>query len=197
MIDPGRDNPFKNIQMKTALFAVVLCCAWANGSVVATPISPAAEDAVDYSVGLYHAAIDTVIITASAMMDPVAPAAGGVVTRINFDPDQSGRDLARALARSAGLQVRRYGGTGFAAVPALRGASAAQIRVFLDGMPLNSAQTGEVDLSRLPVDQLAAAEVHRGVVPAGWGGMGGAGAVNLLTRDDVDGSEVANSQIPF
>jgi iron complex outermembrane receptor protein len=136
-------------------------------------------------------AIDTIMIKASALTDAVSPSAGGIVTHITFDDDRAGRDLARELARSAGLQMRRYGGTGFAAVPALRGASAAQIRVFLDGMPLNSAQTGEVDLSRLPTDRLAGAEVHRGVVPTGWGGMGGAGAVNLLTREETQGTDLA------
>lgn len=171
---------------------VARACGWlclAVGPVL--PGSAARAEAVlapaEMAGALSPFVADTLVVRASALTDPVTPAAGGLVTRIELDEGQGGRDLAEQLARTAGLQVRRYGGAGFAAVPALRGASAAQIRVFLDGMPLNSAQTGEVDLSRLPVERFAAAEIHRGAVPAGWGGMGGAGAINLITRQRADG----------
>lgn len=190
-IGPGRGFSTAKTRVFSTLHVGWLLCAlwwgpaWGASRLTAAETSPATP------APLFHVAIDTIMIKASALTDAVSPSAGGIVTHITFDDDRAGRDLARELARSAGLQMRRYGGTGFAAVPALRGASAAQIRVFLDGMPLNSAQTGEVDLSRLPTDRLAGAEVHRGVVPTGWGGMGGAGAVNLLTREETQGTDLA------
>jgi outer membrane cobalamin receptor len=183
--DPGRGFPGKTNQVKCVLAALALLCLAVSAARAEDAAAPAGL------AGSFSPLVaDTLVVRASALADPVTPAAGGLVTRIDLEEEQGGRDLAQELAQVAGLQVRRYGGAGFAAVPALRGASAAQIRVFLDGMPLNSAQTGDVDLSRLPVERFAAAEVHRGAVPSGWGGLGGAGAINLVTRAEAAGTEV-------
>ena len=133
------------------------------------------------------AASDTVIVSARALGDAITPSAAGLVTVIDLEEDRGQRDLAEILGRTAGFQVRRYGGLGFAAVPSLRGSSAAQIRIFIDGLPLNDAQSGTVDLSLLPVERFSQAKIHRGVLPGGLGGMGGAGAVNLITRTRNDG----------
>ena len=77
---------------------------------------------------------------------------------------------------------------GASAVPSLRGSSGAQVRFFLDGMPLNDAQNGVAGLATgFPWTGWTAIEVHRGVVPTGLGGIGGAGAVNFLTRNQDEG----------
>jgi len=91
-------------------------------------------------------------------------------------------DLAELLARVAGLQLRRFGGLGAPAVPSIRGSSPAQVRLLVDGLPLDDAQTGTFDLTLLPIERFAAADVYRGLVPAEFGGVGGAGAIDLITR---------------
>jgi hypothetical protein len=58
----------------------------------------------------------------------------------------------------------------------------------VDGLPLADAQRGAIDISLLPLERFARAEIHRGLVPVGLGGVGGAGAVNLVTREDQEGS---------
>ncbi len=130
---------------------------------------------------------DTLMVSARALTDAVSPSAAGMVTVVDLGRQAEGRDLAEILGSSAGFQVRRYGGLGYVAVPSLRGSSAAQIRIFVDGLPLNDAQSGSVDLSQLPSARFERAEIHRGLVPAGMGGAGGAGAVNLVTRDFSEG----------
>jgi outer membrane cobalamin receptor len=163
-----------------------LVCLLGAGPVAAdTATAPAGA-----TTGISPFVADTLVVRARALTDGLAPAAGGLVTRLDLDDETGSRDAADELAQVAGIQVRRYGGAGFAAVPALRGASAAQIRLFLDGMPLNSAETGGFDLDKLPTERFSAAEVHRGAVPAGWGGMGGAGAINFITRDRAEGADL-------
>ena len=117
------------------------------------------------------------------------PHLGGVatVTVLDLDRDGAGLDLAELLEESAGLQIRRYGGLGAPALPSIRGSSATQVTVLIDGIPVSSALDGVLDLSRLPLDRFVRAEVYRGGLPAHLGGPGGAGAVNLVTRDADQG----------
>lgn len=108
---------------------------------------------------------------------------GGAVTVTVLDlEDGEGGDLAALLAEAAGLQVRRYGGLGAPVVPAIRGAGGGQVRILVDGVPLANAFAGAVDLSLLSLDAYSAAEIYRGASPARFGGAGGAGAVNLVSR---------------
>jgi outer membrane cobalamin receptor len=164
----------------------------AAAMVLAGPVR-AAERAADASVPLDAALagaalIDTLIVTAGSASAPLAPSVGGLVTRIELDEQGGSRDLADVLAGTAGFQVRRYGAAGASAVPSLRGSAPAQVRLFLDGMPLDDAETGVFNLERLPLERFTALEIHRGAVPVGLGGIGGAGAVNLLTRRTRDGA---------
>ena len=130
---------------------------------------------------------DTLIVNSRPVPYPINPSVTGLVTRIDLAEEPIFRDAADLLGASAGFQVRRYGAVGASAVPSLRGASAAQVRFYLDGMPLNDAQTGMASLDRIPLDRIAAIEIHRGVVPTNLGGIGGAGAVNFLSRGDDEG----------
>ena len=113
---------------------------------------------------------------------------GGVttVTVVDLDRDGAGLDLAELLEDSAGLQIRRYGGLGAPAIPSIRGSSATQVTVLIDGIPLSDALDGVLDLSTLPLDRFVRAEIYRGGLPAHLGGPGGVGAVNLITRDAGD-----------
>jgi iron complex outermembrane recepter protein len=155
--------------------------------VLADTIKPVSED---MAAGYFVAVGDTLVVRAGAMTDPVSPSVAGVVTRVDLEEETGAKDLVSHLAAAAGLQVRRYGGLGFAGVPSLRGSAAAQIRIFLDGMPLDDSQSGAIDLSHLPLERFKAAEIHRGVVPVSLGGIGGAGAINLITRDRFAGTDV-------
>jgi len=130
---------------------------------------------------------DTLVVSAAPAAGPTAPSTASLVTRIDLEQHSGFGDLNDVLGSAAGLQIARLGGWGATAVPSLRGSAPAQIRFFLDGIPLPDAQTGLAGFSRIPLDRLQAIEVHRGVVPAGLGGIGGVGAVNFITREREDG----------
>ena len=97
-------------------------------------------------------------------------------------PRPPGADLARTLDRAAGVNVRRYGGLGSFSTLSIRGSTAEQVLVFLDGVPLNNAAGGGVDLGGLPVGGLASVEIYRGAVPERFGGNSLGGVVHLRTR---------------
>src|SRR5262249_52917289 len=64
----------------------------------------------------------------------------------------------------------------------VRGSEAAEVAVFLDGVPLNPAGGAVVDLSQLPVDGLVRVEVYRGVPPVELGADAVGGAIHLISR---------------
>ena len=138
--------------------------------------------APDTTAAMFSSTGDTLVVRATSVTDAAFPTATGLVSRTELEESTGGADLAELLARVAGVQMRRYGGLGAPSVPAIRGSSPAQVAILVDGLPLENAQTGAVDLSLLPVERFGAADIYRGLVPAEFGGLGGAGAINLLTR---------------
>jgi outer membrane cobalamin receptor len=88
---------------------------------------------------------------------------------------------AELLSRAVGVQVRRFGGPGDPAEISIRGSTSAQVVIQLDGFRLNTAQSGFVDLSTIPLALLDRIEITRGggSVQAGSGAIGG--VVNLVT----------------
>jgi iron complex outermembrane receptor protein len=93
-----------------------------------------------------------------------------------------GEELGSILSRRSGVNIRSLGGLGQFTSVSLRGSSPQQVRLFLDGVPLDGAVAGLTDLSTLPLDGLDTIEVYRGYVPIGFGGAAIGGAIHLVTR---------------
>ncbi|MFW6240512.1 MAG: TonB-dependent receptor, partial [Thermodesulfobacteriota bacterium] len=96
-------------------------------------------------------------------------------------------DLGEVLEKEAGVEVRRSGGLGGFSEVSLRGASSDQVMVFLDGILLNEASGGGVDLGTFSLSDVAALEIYRGVTPMNLGNASMGGAVNLRTLRPADG----------
>lgn len=88
-------------------------------------------------------------------------------------------NLGDILANETGVQFRQIGGIGALTTVTLRGASAQQTGVFLDGVLLNSAGNSTIDFSLLELLNLDSVDVYRGSAPVqlAHGSIGG--AVNL------------------
>jgi len=108
-------------------------------------------------------------------------AAAGVVL-LPEDLDDPGETLPAVLDQQAGVRVTRLGGPAAYSTLSIRGSSGDQVLIVLDGIPLNAAAGGAVDLSRLPLGNLERIEVYRGAVPLRLGGSAIGGAVSLATR---------------
>jgi vitamin B12 transporter len=115
--------------------------------------------------------------TAVATPDPAA-----FVTVVDARAAFGAATLPEVLARAASVQVRSMGALGAFTAVSIRGSTAAQVAVFLDGVPLNRDATGAPDLSQVPLESLERIEVYRGGVPAELGGGALGGAINLVSR---------------
>ncbi|MFT3914695.1 MAG: TonB-dependent receptor [Anaeromyxobacteraceae bacterium] len=89
--------------------------------------------------------------------------------------------VAELVATAPGVAVREQG-PGQLATVSIRGASADGVRVLLDGMPLNTAAGGGVDLSRIPRGWVSSMEIVRGAEGARFGAGALGGVVNVVTR---------------
>ena len=94
---------------------------------------------------------------------------------------KSGNSLAEVIATESGVQFRQSGGSGSFSTVSLRGSSAEQVNVYLDGVLLNEASGGGVNLSDIELMQAEKVEVYRGTVPVQLGNSAIGGAVNITT----------------
>jgi iron complex outermembrane receptor protein len=125
-----------------------------------------------------------VVVTAPPVADTPAardPTAFGSVVDTTAAPADV-QTLAEALAETVGVQVRRFGGVGEFSTVSIRGSSAGQVQVYLDGVPLSRADTDVVDLATLPLDAVERLEVYRGTTPLAFAQAGPGGIVNVVTR---------------
>ncbi len=101
---------------------------------------------------------------------------------IEVSGDARGRGVADVLAEAVGVQVQSLGGLGRYAQVSIRGSSADQVAVYLDGVPITSPAGGAVNLADIPLGQLERIEVYRGLPPTWLPGAPAGGAINLVTR---------------
>jgi iron complex outermembrane receptor protein len=138
--------------------------------------------------------LELVVRGARRPQTAAAAAPGASFTVIDADRFAGEAKGAGALlATSPGVAVTEQGGPGQASYVSIRGASAQQVKVLLDGVPLNSAAGGGVDLSTIPSQWISRIEVVRGTegVHHGSGALGG--IVNVVTAPPRAGSWSASA----
>ena len=103
-----------------------------------------------------------------------------VIKKETFEARSS--SISDVVEKESGVQVRQSGGLGSYSSLSLRGASNNQIMVFMDGIPLNDASGGGVDLSTIPLADVEAIEIYKGITPINFGRASIGGAINIRTK---------------
>lgn len=149
---------------RTAVYAVFLYCAcsWA-------------QEVQDLGTTEVSAPVSAGVAAAGAGYTEILPAAW------------EGKSLTAADLLSAlpGVQAYKQGGLGSFQSVSIRGIAARNILICVDGVPLNDASGGAVNLSSIDLNQMEKVEVYKGNVPAKFGVSGLGGAVNFVTRNAV------------
>ena len=94
---------------------------------------------------------------------------------------RNANDLGEVLESVPGILLQSYGGLGDIQTLSIRGSAANQVLILLDGQRLNTAQSGEIDLSTLPLESVQRIEVVRGGASAQYGADAMGGVVNIIT----------------
>ena len=104
------------------------------------------------------------------------------VEQIPVQEAKVGLSLPELLDQAVGIEVRRHGGMGSFSTVSIRGSTSEQVQIYLDGIPLNQALGGGVDLGGLPLSGVERVEVFRGAIPARLGGNSIGGVIQIRTR---------------
>lgn len=92
------------------------------------------------------------------------------------------KDLPDLLKEVPGVHVREVNGKGQYTVVTVRGSTAAQVGIFVDGVMTNLGGDAAVDISTIPVKNIERIEVYRGYIPARFGGTFIGGVINVVTK---------------
>ncbi|MCX7879584.1 MAG: TonB-dependent receptor plug domain-containing protein [Ignavibacteria bacterium] len=92
------------------------------------------------------------------------------------------RQLSEAISLLPGVYVRDYGGLGGIKTISLRGFSAVNTAILLDGEKINNQQNGIFDLNLLPLPFVDEIEIIRGGISSIIGNNSDAGVINISFR---------------
>jgi len=117
--------------------------------------------------------------------------------RIFTNDEFSGRyiDLSDFINNVNGLQVLQSGGKGNPALVSIQGASPQQTTLFLNGIQVNSSQSGNYNLNIVPISQIERIEISTsGQANSTINAIGG--AINIITKTQIE-DEVQTSFSSF
>lgn len=117
----------------------------------------------------------------------------GVVIQVPVDPLQA-NDLPGLLSTLPGVQVRTSGGLGSHSEASLRGSNGRQVRLLLDGLPLDTGGGEATSLSLYSPLLLNEVDIYKGRVPIDLG-SGLAGTINLRSRDQLPAPVTATATL--
>ncbi len=100
--------------------------------------------------------------------------------------DSGAKNLADVLNARAGSGVSGYGPQGQQQSASLRGSTIEQVLVLVDGVRLNDAMSGDVDLSLVPIENIERIEIVRGGMSALYGADAVGGVINIVTRKEAE-----------
>ncbi len=113
------------------------------------------------------------------------------------DFDRRIASVAELLAETVGLHVRSFGGLSSFATVSIRGSTSEQVNVYVDGVPLNAALGGAVNLTDLSLESIASIDVYRGFSPSWLPGGAIGGAVDIRTRRPAPGDRTVTGSLSY
>jgi outer membrane receptor protein involved in Fe transport len=126
------------------------------------------------------------VVTAPTLVTPLPLAredrAASASVVLPADSPRAHDDMGSLMLEVPGVTTTRTGAAGSFTTLSLRGSNPDQVRVFLDGVPLNIAEGGGVDLSTLPLGDVERVEVYRGQSPLPFGESALGGILSITTR---------------
>ena len=110
----------------------------------------------------------------------LSPGTVTVIRPEEFQGEQ--KTLPDFLKMVPGVHVREVNGKGQYTTVTVRGSTAAQVGVFVDGVLTNLGGDAAVDISTIPVSNVERIEVYRGYIPARFAGTFIGGVINVVTK---------------
>lgn len=122
-----------------------------------------------------------ITIQAYSPIKQVQRSAYNVVAIETKNLENSNNTASDVLAKASGVKIRETGGVGAEQQINLNGFTGKHVRLFVDGVPLNKANSS-FQLGNIPVEMVDRIEIYKGVVPITFGTDALGGAVNIVTK---------------
>ncbi|RJG46902.1 TonB-dependent receptor [Mesorhizobium sp. DCY119] len=128
--------------------------------------------------------LDTVVVTTPLRRETTLARSTSSVTVIDRrEIEQSAApDLPSLLKSYTGVSIISYGGQGASANVYLRGMSATQTLVLINGVRASSATSGTTSIFNIPLASIERIEVAKGAHSAQYGADAMGGVVNIITK---------------
>ena len=98
-------------------------------------------------------------------------------------------NLSEFLSQINGIQVQQLSGLGNPALISIRGATAQQTKVLINGIENADAQNGGYDLNQLPISQIDSIEISQDGSSNGYADRAIGGTINIITRKTKSNSQ--------
>lgn len=123
-----------------------------------------------------------IVITAKSQQSVAEVAATShVITSADIERSQA-NDITDILDTISGVSITRNGGRGAVSSTFIRGASARQIVVLIDGIRVSSATLGSTNLGHIPIDIIERIEVVKGPLSGLYGADAVGGVIQIFTK---------------
>ncbi|MCU0645136.1 MAG: TonB-dependent receptor [bacterium] len=141
---------------------------------------------VNFSLTPAAIEFDPIIVTATLSDHRLSQVsiASEVLTQPRLN-QKTGTTVGEAMVSVGGIYFNSYDGIAGTHIASIRGSNADQVVVLLDGLRLNTAQGGGVDLNLIPVSAIEKIEVVRGGHSAMMGSDAIGGAIQLLSKETI------------
>jgi len=127
------------------------------------------------------------VVTPSRMVEPLADALAAVSVISREDIELSAaQDLFELLRLQPGIDIVRTGGAGAQTSVFLRGSNSNHVLVLIDGVRVNSVNTGAYAWELLPLGQIERIEIVRGPRGSLYGSDAIGGVIQIFTRSNPD-----------
>jgi vitamin B12 transporter len=124
-----------------------------------------------------------IVVTPSKIEENSGDTARNVDVVTSGEIESSGaKNVAEALTDITSVDISDYGGQGELKNIRMRGSTAAQVLVTVDGRPINNPRDGATDLSTVPLDNIERIEVVHGPASSLYGSQAMGGTVNIITK---------------
>ena len=167
-----------------AAIAVSLGCSLTEflPAVYAAPTDTAQTASNDADDSLMDFSLDAMTVEAKRpdWESKLSPGTVNIVRPDEFKGEQ--KSLPDLLLTVPGVHVREVNGKGQYTTVTMRGSTAAQVGIFIDGVLANLGGDTAVDLSTIPVKNVERIEVYRGYIPSRFGGTFMGGVINIVTK---------------
>ena len=167
-----------------AAIAVSLGCSLTEflPAAYAAPTDTAQTASNDADDSLMDFSLDAMTVEAKRpdWESKLSPGTVNIVRPDEFKGEQ--KSLPDLLLTVPGVHVREVNGKGQYTTVTMRGSTAAQVGIFIDGVLANLGGDTAVDLSTIPVKNVERIEVYRGYIPSRFGGTFMGGVINIVTK---------------